>query len=116
MQRADDAEFAIDRMRRGQQLARRLAAQHVSAARRLQQISRVRLAAFELLHAERTGEALHLRRQKFLETRGIKPQRGRRLLGAGKSLLAVEGGHFVSQSFRGAAEGREPGIQKNFGW
>ena len=36
MERADDAEFAVDGMRGRQQLARRLAAQHVAARRALQ--------------------------------------------------------------------------------
>ena len=49
MQRADDAEFAIDRMRGGQQLPRRLAAQHIFRRGRFQQIGRVGLPALELL-------------------------------------------------------------------
>ena len=53
MQRADHAELAVDRMRRRQQLAGRLAAQHVAPAGRLDQVGRVRLPALELPQAER---------------------------------------------------------------
>ena len=63
VQRADDAEFAVDRMRRRQQLAGRLAAQHVAPRRRLQQIGRVRLSALELLDRQRPGEARHMLRR-----------------------------------------------------
>ena len=95
MQRTDHAVFAVDRVRRRQQLARRLAAQDVTPRRRLQQISRVRLPALELLDDQRAGEIFHVCRQIVLKACTIEPQRGRRLLGAGKSLLAVEG-HYRS--------------------
>ena len=48
IKRADDAEFAIDRMRRWQQLARRFPPQNVAALRRLDEIGRIGLAALEL--------------------------------------------------------------------
>ena len=44
MERADDPELAVDRMRGRQQLARRLAPQHVAARGRLQQIGRDSIA------------------------------------------------------------------------
>ena len=93
MQRTDDAEFAVDRVRGGQELAGRLAAQHVSARRRLQQIGRVRLPALELAHAERAGKALHARRKISLQPRRIEAQRRRDVLGAGERGLAVDGRH-----------------------
>src|SRR5262249_2631302 len=46
------AKFAIDGVRRRQQRARRLAAQNVLRVRRFEQISRIRLPALELLHAQ----------------------------------------------------------------
>ena len=53
-ERGDDAVLAIDRVRRRQQLARRLAAQHEApSVRRRQQEGRVGLAALELLDGRR---------------------------------------------------------------
>ncbi len=56
----DHAELALDRVRRGQELRRRpgLGAQHVVLSPAADQIGRVRLAAFELLRAERAGKAV----------------------------------------------------------
>ena len=90
---ADHAVFAVDRVRRRQQLARRLAPQHVSARRRLQIIGRVRLPALELLDRQRAGETFHLAGQISLEPRGIERQRRRDVLGAREGLLAVDIGH-----------------------
>ncbi len=56
IERAGHAELAVDRVRGRKQLARRLAPQHVAARRRLQKISGVGLAAFELPHAQRPCE------------------------------------------------------------
>ena len=56
MERADDPELAVDRMRGRQQLARRLAAQHEATRGRLQQIGGIRLPALELLHPQGTFE------------------------------------------------------------
>src|SRR5207237_2439873 len=66
---ADRAELAVDRMRRRQQLAGWLAAQDVTACRRLEEVGRVRLAALELPHRERPAEALHLLGQIGFERR-----------------------------------------------
>jgi len=55
VQRADDAELALDRVRRGQQLARRLAAQRIVPSRRGDAVGRVRLSAAELLDLERAA-------------------------------------------------------------
>jgi hypothetical protein len=58
IQRRNHAEFPIDRMGRRQQLARRLAAQHVAAPGAIgQAIGRVRLATLELLGRDRRHEA-----------------------------------------------------------
>ena len=91
--RADDAEFAVDRMRRGQQFARRLAPQHVTARRRFQQISRVRLPALELLDGQRPGKAGDVLREIICEPRRVERERGGHLLGAGKGLLPVDRRH-----------------------
>ena len=59
-ERRDDAVLALHRVRRGQELARRLPAQDVLPAARRQVVGRVRLAAAELLDAERAREAGHV--------------------------------------------------------
>ena len=62
VQRRNHAEFAVDRMGRRQQLARRLAAQHVAAAGAVgQAIGRVGLTTLELLDRERRREARDVR-------------------------------------------------------
>ena len=82
MQRADHLELAVDRMCRRQQFARRLAAQHVFARRRFQQISRVRLAALELLDGQRAGKAFDGVREVDFKPRFVDAQRTCRVLGA----------------------------------
>ena len=89
IKRADHAVLAVDRVRGRQQLARRLAPQHIAPRRRLQQIGRVRLPALELLQRQRAGKAADLAGEILREPRLIELERGRRLLGAGKRLLAV---------------------------
>ena len=59
-QRVHLAVFALDRVGRGQQLARRLVAQHVTRRPSFQQVGRVRLPAFELLNLQRPGEPRHV--------------------------------------------------------
>ena len=66
-ERRDDAVLALHRVRRGQELARRLAAQDVLAAARRQVVGRVRLAAAELLDSERAGKAGHVQAHVALE-------------------------------------------------
>ena len=57
-ERAHHPRFAFDRVGAGEQLARRLAAQHEGAARRrVEAVGRVGLAALELADRERAGEA-----------------------------------------------------------
>src|SRR5262245_43859880 len=66
MQRLDDAELAVHGVRRGQELARRLAAQHEAAAvGGSDEVRRIRLAALELLDFE------NLETKKFPERRGV---------------------------------------------
>ena len=72
IERGDGAVFAVDRVRGGEQLAGRLAAQHVAPRRRLQQIGRVRLAAAELLHPERPGKSRHPGGEIRLEPRRVE--------------------------------------------
>ena len=55
------------------------------------------------------------RAQIGFKPRGIEPQRGRRLLGAGKSLLAVDGGHGSLFVIPGRAEGADPESRNSFG-
>jgi len=71
VERRDDPELAIDRMRRRQQLAGRFAAQHIAPAGTVgQAIGRIGLAAAELLDAKRGYETRdlvgHERRQRPL--------------------------------------------------
>jgi hypothetical protein len=93
MKRADRLELAVDRMRGRQELAGRLAPEHVFARRRLQHVGRVRLTALELLDAQRSLEALGVGREIGLEPRHIETQRRGDVLGAGIGRLAVECGH-----------------------
>src|SRR6185295_16717329 len=90
VQSRDGAELAVDRVRRRQQLARRLPAQHVAARRRLELIGRVRLPALELTHGQRAGEARDVAREKLLQTLDWKAQGRRHLLGAGERHLFVD--------------------------
>src|SRR5207249_5153928 len=90
MERADDAELAIDRMRGWEQLARRLAAQHVATRGRLEKIGRIGLPALELAHAQRRREIRQARGEKGFEPRGIERERAGDFFGAGKRGLAID--------------------------
>ena len=107
MQRADDAIFAVDRVRRRQQLARRLAAQDVTPRRRLQEISRVRLAALELLDCQRAGEARHMRVEISLKPRGIERSAGAASLVPEKACWRSRV-VMVAPSFRGTIQRSAP--------
>lgn len=73
VERAGDAELAIDRVRRGQQLPCGLAAQDkVRALARGEKKGGIRLAAAELLDTERPGEALDAVAQVALESGHIE--------------------------------------------
>jgi hypothetical protein len=91
----DDAEFAVHRMRRRQELARRLAAQHEAALRCLEKIGRIRLPALELAHRERPAKARDFGFEIGGEPCLIEAQRCGDLLGAGKRGLAIDAGHGV---------------------
>jgi hypothetical protein len=103
MQRADDAELAVDRVRGRQQLARRLSPQHVAARGRRQQVGGIGLPALELAHVQRTCEVRQARGEKGLEPRGIDGERAGSVLGSGKRGLAIDGrhgGHYMMSSPR----------------
>ena len=89
MERADDAEFAIDRMRRGQQFSRRLSPQHVAPRRRFDEIGRIGLAALELADRGRAGKARHLVAQIDFEPRHIEAQPLGDVPRARKGVLAI---------------------------
>src|SRR5262245_26687769 len=93
VQRADHAELAVDRMRGRKQLTRRLAAQHVAARGRLEQIGGIGLAALELAHAQRGHEVRQARGEINFEPRGIERERAANVLGAGKRGLAIDRRH-----------------------
>ena len=86
---ADNAEFAVDGVRRGQQFSRRLAPQHVTAQRRLDEIGRIGLAALELADHGRPGESRHLVAQKRFKPRDIEAQPFGDLARTGKGGLAI---------------------------
>src|SRR6185295_19864116 len=67
VQRPDHLVLAVHRMRRRQQLARRLAAQGVALAAGGDAVSGVRLAALELLDRERAAESFHALAEKFFQ-------------------------------------------------
>src|SRR5439155_18979606 len=93
MERADDAELAIDRMRGWEQLARRLAPQDVAARGRLEKIGRIGLPALELAHAQRRREIRQAKGEKGFEPRGIERERASDFFGAGKCGLAIDRRH-----------------------
>jgi hypothetical protein len=75
VERREDAMLAIDRVGRGQSDARRLAAQHIGAVGRVEDIGGVGLAALELAHAHRRGEARQPLLQEALEPAEIEAVR-----------------------------------------
>jgi hypothetical protein len=77
---------------RGQQLARRLAAQDVARARRGQEVGRVGLAAPELADAERPREALDAIGQIALERSDVEAMSRQHLDG-----VRGPGGHMVTK-------------------
>src|SRR5262249_13349619 len=93
VERADHAELAVDRVRGGEQLARRLSPQNVAASGCLQKIGGIGLAALELPHGERGREIAQTRGEESPEPRRIDRQRAGNLSCAGKRSLAVDGRH-----------------------
>jgi hypothetical protein len=72
-QRLDHAIFAVDLVRRGQQLARRLLAQHVHALAAVRQMERrIALATFELKNAQGRAESVDVRRHVLGEARFVE--------------------------------------------
>src|SRR5262249_39081 len=94
---------AVDRVRGREQLARRLAPQHVAARGRLQKVGGVGLAALELPRAERAGEIGQPRGEKGFEPRGIDGERAGDVLGPGKRGLAIDRRHEVPRRVFGAS-------------
>ncbi len=84
VKRGDDAVLAVHRMRRRQQLAERLAAQHVGTAGRVEPVGRVRLAALELQDGQRPGIAFDMLAHPRVERNVIDPMTFLDGLGAGK--------------------------------
>ena len=70
-QRGDHLVFAVHRVSRGQQLARRLAAQHIILARRDELVGRIGLPTLELLDAQRAGIAFNVGLHPLREPAGI---------------------------------------------
>src|SRR5262249_2578607 len=89
MERGDDAELAVDRMGRGQELSGWFSAQHVFAVRRDELICRVGLPALELAHFERRLESANALREVSLEPRDVEAVRLAHLLRTRKLLLAI---------------------------
>src|SRR5262245_52463816 len=71
-ERADQAELAIDRMRRWQQSTGRFAAQYVTASGSFNEIGGVRLTALELAHNNRWRKARQPRGEVFDEPRLVE--------------------------------------------
>ena len=72
LQRLEHAKLALDHMRALQELARRLAAQHVSAVRRIEKIGRVRLAGGEFLCRARGPIALDMGAEPDVERARVR--------------------------------------------
>ena len=86
-ERGDDAEFAVDRMRRRQQFAERPAPHHVGAAGRIEPVGRVGLAALELQDGQRSLIAFDVFAHPAVEAHLIDPMPLLDGLGAGKLLV-----------------------------
>ena len=86
-QRGDDAELAVDRMRRRQQFAERLAPHHIGAIGRVEPVGRIGLAALELQDDQRSLVALDVLRQPAVEADLVDPMPFLDRLGAGKFLV-----------------------------
>ena len=71
-ERLKDAVFPVDGVRRRQQFPRRLFAQHIGPARRLEMKGRIRLAAVELSHDAALGDAWQAPRQIAYERRLVE--------------------------------------------
>ena len=82
VQGGDDPKFPIHRMSGGQQLAGRLAPQHIAAARRFEEIGRVRLATAELRNRKRASEVRDAFGKIVGKPRRIDRQSRRDLLGS----------------------------------
>ena len=67
LERLQDAKLALDHMGALQELARRLAAQHVAAARGFDEVGRVRLAGGEFGRPARPPKALDMRSRPGVE-------------------------------------------------
>ena len=87
-----DAEFAINRVGRGQQLARRLAAQDIGLARRDQLVGRVGLSALELLDLERSGKPVDMGGHPLGQRRLVKGQRIHDRFGTGEAVVNLTHG------------------------
>jgi len=85
--RRNDAIFAIDRVRRGQQFAERLAAHHVGTLRRVEAIGRIGLAALELEHDQRAFKTLDVLVHPCLEAELVETMPLLDRLGAGELLV-----------------------------
>ena len=81
-ERAQDAKLALDHVGALEQPARRLAAQHVAAARGLDQVGRVRLAGGEFGRLARPPETLDMRRRPGVERPGVLGKRAAHRAGA----------------------------------
>ena len=68
-ERGDDAEFAVDRVRRRQQFAERPAAHHIGSPGRIEPVGRVGLAALELQDGQRSLIALDVLAHPAVEAR-----------------------------------------------
>ena len=86
-ERGDDAELAIDRMRRRQQFAERLAPHHIGTAGRIEPVGRIGLAALELQDGQRSLITLDVLAHPAVEAHLIDPMPLLDRLGAGKLLV-----------------------------
>src|ERR1700676_1181765 len=86
----DHPEFTIDRMRRRQQFAERLAPHHVGTTRRIKSIGRIRLTALELQDAQWTPIGLHVFPHPAIEARFIDPMALLDRLGARKIVISPD--------------------------
>jgi hypothetical protein len=86
-QRRDDAELAVDGMRRRQQFAEWFPAHHIGAAGRVQPVGRIGLAAPELQDAQRSLVAVDIASHPAVEADLVDPMPFLDRLGAGKFLV-----------------------------
>jgi len=95
------ASVSVDRVGRRQELARRLAPEHVFGAGAEDLVGRIRLPTLELAHSDRPLEACHRVSHVCGQPILVEPQRPGHLAGPGQGGLPVEDYRRLMRAGRG---------------